>query len=101
LVSKKDWPRCELSVLITDDPEIKKLNRYYRKRNRATDVLSFVQLGKKSKDPKEPLLLGDVVISAQTAKRQAKERKHSIEKELVFLLIHGILHLFGYDHNIP
>ena len=88
--------RAELSVALVGDEEMRPLNAKYRKKNKTTDVLSF------SADPgisSEAGLLGDVIISIEQAKRQAKERNHSLKKEMVTLLIHGILHLLGYDHE--
>lgn len=83
-------PEVEIGVVFTNNQKIKELNKKYRKVNQATDVLSFPLEEKK--------LLGDVVISLEMAKSQAKEYKHSFEKELSILIIHGILHLLGYDH---
>ena len=71
------------------------LNRQYRKKNKPTDVLSFPLA-----DELQPTLLGDVVISVETAARQAQRRGHSLREELQVLLIHGILHLLGYDHEV-
>lgn len=73
-----------------DDRGIEELNRRYLKREGPTDVLAF-PLG----DP----LLGDLVISVERAYFQAQERGHTIEEELALLLIHGVLHLLGYDHT--
>jgi len=77
------------------DPEIHSLNRQYRGKDKPTDVLSFPLA-----DELHPFLLGDVVISVETATRQAQRRGHSLREELQILLIHGILHLLGYDHEI-
>jgi probable rRNA maturation factor len=88
--------KTELSVALVGDQEMRPLNAKYRKKNKTTDVLSFPA------DPamtSEAALLGDVIISVEQAKRQARERKHSLKKEMVTLLIHGILHLLGYDHE--
>jgi probable rRNA maturation factor len=88
--------QAELSVALVGDQEMRPLNAKYRKKNKTTDVLSF------SADPamtSKGGLLGDVIISVEQAKRQAKERNHSLKKEMVTLLIHGILHLLGYDHE--
>jgi probable rRNA maturation factor len=88
--------RAELSVALVGDQEMRPLNAKYRKKNKTTDVLSFPA------DPaltSETGLLGDVIISVEQAKRQAKERNHSLKKEMATLLIHGILHLLGYDHE--
>ncbi len=77
------------------DPEIHRLNRHYRGKDQPTDVLSFPL-----SDALQPTLLGDVVISVETATRQAQRRRHSLREEVQTLLIHGILHLLGYDHEI-
>jgi probable rRNA maturation factor len=88
----------ELSVVIVGDPEITRLNRHYFRRNRPTNVISFPMApGEVAAGP--PPILGDVVISAETARRQAEERGEKEEDEMLFLLIHGILHLAGYDHE--
>ena len=89
---------AELSILITNDEEICSLNRAYRAVDRPTDVLSFSQVG--GEGPVETAqLLGDVVISWETAQRQALELKHTVPVEMKRLLVHGILHLLGYDHE--
>lgn len=89
---------AELSILITNDEEICSLNRVYRAVDRPTDVLSFSQV--EGESPVETAqLLGDVVISWETAQRQALELKHTVPVELKRLLVHGILHLLGYDHE--
>ena len=77
------------------DPAIRELNRRYRNRDTPTDVLSFPLA-----DEVCPDLLGDVVISVDTLRRQARQRKRSVADELLHLLIHGILHLLGYDHEV-
>jgi len=86
----------ELSILLVDDATIQNLNRQHRNIDSATDVLSFPQM---EDDEFISHMLGDVVISVETAKRQAKEHHFSLEQELVLLLIHGLLHLLGYDHE--
>jgi len=88
----------ELSVVIVDDPEITRLNRRYFRRNRPTNVISFPMTAGEVA-PGRPRILGDVVISAETARRQAEEGGADGEEEMLFLLIHGILHLAGYDHE--
>jgi rRNA maturation RNase YbeY len=88
----------ELSLLYTDDPEMAKLNFEYRGREGPTDVLSFSQIEGEFGDMDDSVL-GDVVISVDTARKQAEVAGHSIEKELDILLTHGILHLAGYDHE--
>ena len=88
----------ELSVLLTDDKKIRKLNKKYRGQDRATDVLSFPQNEGEENEP-DYHLMGDVVISTVTAKRQASQHGLSLEEEIVLLLIHGILHLLGFNHE--
>ena len=90
----------ELSVLLTDDVFIQTLNETHRGKDRPTDVLAFAQNeGEGMPTPLDHGLLGDVVISLDTAERQARGRKHSLMDEVCFLLAHGILHLIGYDHQ--
>jgi probable rRNA maturation factor len=92
----------ELSLRLTDDPEIQTLNSQYRYKDQPTDVLAFAALEVASPEfaeiYKEPLYLGDIVISVETAARQAQERGHSLEIELAWLASHGLLHLLGWDH---
>lgn len=88
----------ELSVLLTDDQEIHRLNRDYRGKDRSTDVLSF-SLQEDSEDDFAADLLGDVVVSLDTALRQAAEQHVSPAEELLRLMIHGTLHLLGYEHE--
>ncbi len=84
-----------LSLLVTKDKEIKKLNHLFRKKRKPTDVLSF-HLSKNQQQ--EQKYLGDIVISVETAKRQAYTNGVSFENELKMLFIHAYLHLLGYDH---
>ncbi|MFQ6041086.1 MAG: rRNA maturation RNase YbeY [Candidatus Poribacteria bacterium] len=89
----------EVSVLLTDDEEIQRLNRQYRGIDRATDVLAFAM--REGMDSElNPYLLGDIVISVQTAQRQAVDAGHGLDMELALLAVHGTLHLLGYDHEI-
>jgi probable rRNA maturation factor len=90
-------PDAELSILLCDDPTIRRLNHRYRRKNKATDVLAFPMNEGPGPAP-HPGLLGDVVISVPTATRQARERDRPIIQEVTFLLAHGLLHLIGYDH---
>lgn len=97
---------AELSLVLVDDQEIQRLNLEYRGIDAPTDVLSFAMLETSEEEPEilgvEPgLLLGDVVISLETAVRQALEYGHTLEREVCFLAVHGILHLLGYDHQHP
>ena len=88
----------ELSITITTDSKIQILNKEYRNKNKATDVLSFPMINF-SKNEFIPQTLGDLVISLDTAVKQAKKFGHSLTCELDRLIIHGILHLLGYDHE--
>ncbi|GLG00299.1 endoribonuclease YbeY [Alicyclobacillus hesperidum subsp. aegles] len=93
----------EVSVLFVDDETIHELNRTYRQVDRPTDVLSFAMLeGEETPQPEGELpVLGDIVVSIDTAKVQAESYGHSLEREMAFLLVHGFLHLNGYDHAEP
>lgn len=95
----------ELSLVLTNDAKIQEINYQYRNKDRPTDVLSFPQV-----EFRKPLVprrghslsvLGDVIISLETAARQAASRKRPLECEVRFLLAHGLLHLLGYDHMEP
>lgn len=101
LAKKMDIPsQAEISIIIVDNPKIQQLNYAYRQINEATDVLSFpLQEDNQSFDIDFPVALGDIVISVEKAKEQAVTYGHSFERELGFLLVHGFLHLLGYDHD--
>jgi probable rRNA maturation factor len=91
----------ELSLIITDDEAVRELNRRFRGVDAPTDVLAF---GAEAEEhfvvaPENPPYLGDVVISYQRALAQAEELGHTVGEELKLLVIHGILHLLGYDHQ--
>ena len=88
----------ELSILLTNDKKIQELNKQYRNKNISTDVLSFSQ-SEGEENGLEHNLLGDIVISITTAMRQSSEHNLSIDEEIVLLIIHGILHLLGFDHE--
>jgi len=88
---------CEVNIVLTDDPEIQRLNAIYRKVDAPTDVLAFAMREGVDGDLNVEIL-GDIVISIQTAERQANEYGHSLEAELSLLVTHGVLHLLGYDH---
>jgi probable rRNA maturation factor len=93
---------AEVSVTMVTDATIQELNRTYRGVDQPTDVLSFaLREGDEQPLPAGdwPELLGDVIISLPRAKAQAAEYGHSLERELGYLLVHGILHLLGYDHE--
>ena len=91
-----------VSVSLVDNKFIHELNRDYRKIDRPTDVISFAFLDNEDREKEiasgVPVALGDIYISVDKAKEQAQEYKHSLEREMSFLFVHGILHLLGYDH---
>ena len=100
-----DVEGSEVSITLTDDVTIHKLNKEYRNIDRPTDVLSFAF--HESDEPEiitndgvdETIdILGDIIISVERAKGQAKDYGHSLKREVVFLTVHGMLHLLGYDH---
>ena len=91
-------PEAELSLLITDDTEIARFNKQYLARNGPTNVIAF-PMTEGEFSGITPGLLGDVVISLDTADREAGDMGISLEDRFTQLLIHGILHLFGYDHE--
>ena len=100
--------KAEISLMFTDNAEIRELNREHRNIDRATDVLSFPLLEYdeegnileecKEFTPNGELFLGDIVISLERAAEQAEEYGHSFEREIGFLTVHSMLHLLGYDH---
>ena len=92
---------CELSLLLLDDDEMQQLNRDYLSRDYPTNVLAFpmVPMSGEAKEHLHPPLLGDVVISTETAELEAQERGVTLEEEFALLLVHGILHLLGHDHE--
>jgi len=91
-------PEAELSVLLVDDAAIAQLNRQYLSRSGPTNVIAFPMREGEFADV-SPHLLGDVVISVETAEREGNESGMALESRLEELLVHGILHLFGYDHE--
>ena len=92
--------KSEVSITLTDDKNIHELNKKFRKIDRPTDVLSFAF--RESDEPKilnaEFETLGDIIISVERAKIQAEDFGHSFLREIIFLEVHGLLHLLGYDH---
>ena len=103
--------KAEISLMFTDNDEIRQLNREHRNIDRATDVLSFPLLEYDEEgnvldeymdfNPDGEMFLGDIVISLERAAEQAEEYGHSFEREVGFLTVHSMLHLFGYDHMTP
>lgn len=86
----------EISILFVNDSHMKQLNSSYRKKNKTTDVLSFSQI---EGEGTPQAALGDIVISLSQAKKQARKFGNNFNGEIVRLIIHGILHLLGYDHE--
>lgn len=103
--------RAEVSVMFVDNDQIRELNRIHREIDRATDVLSFPlfeydddgEIIEEELDfsPNGEMLLGDIVVSLERAAEQAREYGHSFEREIGFLTVHSMLHLFGFDHMTP
>ncbi len=114
LASAADHERIEsgdVVISLVSDEEIHELNRTYRGKDAPTDVLSFAMMEEAAEEPEiffdaedadqieQDDMLGDIIISVPTAKRQAESYGHSLERELAFLAVHGFLHLIGYDHG--
>ena len=92
----------ELTLVITDDAHVRELNRTYRGVDAATDVLAFGaarEAGTPPCFPETPNYLGDIVVSYSRSLEQARTYAHPIEEELILLVVHGTLHLLGYDHE--
>ena len=121
LLAAMDLQHDELSIVLVSDPRIRALNARYRKIDRSTDVLAFPLETEGARAPgadrcgppgglllrkrvpalqSQPRLLGDVVISVATAQRQASAYGHSLHTEVIRLVVHGVLHLLGYDHEL-
>ena len=89
-----------LDLILIDDKEMQKMNRDYRKKDSPTDVISFAYLEvTEYEQEKGDIIVGDIFISVDTAKKQAKEKGHDLKREMAILFIHGLLHVFGFDHN--
>lgn len=96
-----DVPNAEVSITLTNNQYIHKLNLEYRKIDRPTDVLSFALNESEEPDVEggpDVNVLGDIIISVERAEEQAAEYGHSLKREMAFLTVHGMLHLLGYDH---
>lgn len=103
MAGAKGLQKAEVSILLVSDAKMRKINKQWRGKDSSTDVLSFPLFeGEKLEIPLKslhPLELGDVVISLPTAKRQAREHEVGLRQELDLLLVHGMLHLLGLDHE--
>jgi len=100
-------PPYEVSIVFTNPETVQRLNRDYRGVDEPTDVIAFYMLPQKENSPTFVLppngvtRLGEVIISYPQAAEQAREQGHSVNEELALLIVHGILHLLGYDHQQP
>lgn len=104
LLRQEGWNSGTVSIVLTDDEQIRQLNRLYRGKDKPTDVLSFSLRKPSAEDAMldmselgEEAPLGEVYISVPTAQRQAQEGGRSVEEEVAFLAVHGVLHLLGYE----
>ncbi len=100
VLENEDRRGSEVSIVFIDDEEMRKLNMRYRKKNETTDILSF-RLNEGKFADLDPNVLGDIAISLPQAEKQAAEYGITIDCELTRLLVHGVLHLLGYDHIDP
>ena len=97
----------ELGLVIAGDETVHELNRSYRSVDSTTDVIAFALSERGEKDevfiapPDDIIHLGEIIVSYPQAKRQAEEQRHPLERELALLVSHGVLHLLGYDHELP
>jgi len=107
LIAEKAGNNIEIGILITGQESIHDLNKVYRGKDRPTDVLSFYMNPEEPQEPADIFVtppdnirhIGEVIVSYPQALIQARENKHSVQKEVTILLVHGILHLLGYDHE--
>lgn len=97
LLEKGVQQEGEVSIALVDNEYIHELNKRYRQKDKATDVLSFPM--DSLDDGGDYVVLGDIIISLEKAEEQAQEYGHSLKRELAFLTVHGTLHLLGYDHE--
>ena len=106
VLDAENQPDAELGIMITGQKKIHDLNKHYRDADKPTDVLAFA-FNDATSDIPFPALgdnlnhLGEVIISAEQAAIQAKQYRHSVTREIAVLLVHGVLHLLGYDHGEP
>jgi probable rRNA maturation factor len=102
LVGRLHVDDCQFTLVLTNDRTMRRLNRSFRHKDTATDILSFPaeRHAKPSRARLANRYLGDMIVSVETARRQAFRRNHSLQRELCILMIHGLLHLMGYDHEV-
>ena len=107
LIAEHANPLVEIGLVITGQEKIQELNRLYLEEDAPTDVLSFPMMEPDIDEsgfitpPDSTLHLGEVIISYPQAKKQAREHGHTVKKEIAILIVHGVLHLLGYDHDTP
>lgn len=100
MLAALDLTGAELSIALVDDAAIHELNRDYRKKDKPTDVLAFaMEEGEPTPASGGARVLGDVIVSIETARKQARSRRRPLLDELTMLLAHGLLHLLGFDHQ--
>lgn len=97
-IKHENLEKIEFNIIIVDNEKIHKINKEYRGIDRPTDVISFALEDNKDFPSLDYRILGDIYISIDKVYEQSKEYNHSIKRELYFLIIHGFLHLLGYDH---
>lgn len=104
--ARRSMGQAELCVVLADDTTVRDLNRHYRGKDKPTNVLSFPQDGDGEPDaetlasePGMPILLGDVILAYETVAAEARDQNKSISDHLAHLVVHGVLHLLGYDHQ--
>ena len=90
--------QAEVSILLTDDTAVHQLNKQYRNADKPTNVLSFAALDDEYEPIVEPMLLGDIIVAFETTKKEAEEQGKTLTNHLFHLIVHGMLHLIGYDH---
>lgn len=97
----KEQKRIEISLRFSDDLEVRQLNRQYRNKDKPTNVLSFPQASADIRRPEagQPFFLGDIILAYETVENEAKMAEISLESHTIHLVVHGLLHLLGYDHE--
>ena len=98
-IDRIDHPISEVSIALVDDRAMKVLNRKFRGQNKTTDVLTFPADDTYADPGSDGIPLGDIIISVDQARRQAAAEKHSLAVEVRYLILHGVLHALGYDHE--
>ena len=98
-MSRLEHEVSEVSIAFVDDEQMTSLNRKFRKKGKTTDVLTFPADDSYGDPTEHGRPLGDIVISVDQARRQAAEQKHSLATEVRYLILHGVLHALGYDHE--